>query len=171
MGDSVPQLRLTGNFREGLKIWITSSTLYMGFSSKIQTWIKLVPTFTLMWSYLFALSLRKQLLLFAERKRTVWESSCVMCGCLAPTCFTRGPAKLSAGVHISGLFLHPATQRPPDVTAPFENMADEWMEGEDGVVVVRWQEISGSNINTHPVACLHSRTLLASAGLWHACGN
>lgn len=56
MEDSAPQLRLTGNFREGLKIWITSSTLCLGLNSKIQTWIKLLPTFTLMYLYLFGLS-------------------------------------------------------------------------------------------------------------------
>lgn len=58
MEDSAPQLRLTGNFQDSLKIWITSSTLCMGLNSEIQTSITLVPTFTLtgMYLYLFALS-------------------------------------------------------------------------------------------------------------------
>lgn len=37
MEDGAPQLRLTGNFREGLKIWMTSSTLCMTLNSEIQT--------------------------------------------------------------------------------------------------------------------------------------
>lgn len=66
MEDSAPQLRLTGNFQEGLKMWITSSTLCLGLNSQIQAWIPNLYTYR--YAFVFLCSLLTQNSCFSLRK-------------------------------------------------------------------------------------------------------
>lgn len=99
---------------------------------------------------------------------------CVMCGRLAATCFKEEAAKVSAEVHVLefSLFCSAATQPPPRYPAWLKNTAEclSAIEGEGTGAggVVSWQEISRSNISTHPFthSCtLKHRLVLSSAGL------
>lgn len=121
MEDRAPQLRLTGNFPEGLKIWISISTLCLGLNSEIQTWMKVGATFTLMYLYLFALCQHKQLLLFADRRRTVRGGSCAGDVWVSGSPLLRGWNCQNVGwsAHIGGVLIllccHPASTQSHSV--------------------------------------------------------